>query len=301
MAKPISADEFKSKITDKFNSTYINHVELSQKNKIILGKEYKINYPSRFNINFVFGSIRLFGKTKKPYTEENLKHLIKMLPLRIKELKKTQNAKELIYKNYLKELVQETAINHDEHRVYLSGDETEIYILDSIKDKKDLKRYHACGKVLLLAKVLRSRSYSKSSKWYPSKREDKYLVGYNESGSKFAHQVADSCNSIDDAIRWIWVLEPIDPLSKIYKRQGDICVIKIKGKCKEFKQVINYQIIDSHFCDGKVAKRGNRLYISEGRIYHTKNQHPEILIPSDSWYKIKIGRRSTKGMSGTKD
>jgi hypothetical protein len=296
----ISADEFKSVIEEKYNSTSIYHTELNSRTKNILGREYKVNYPSRFNINFVFGQIIIFGKTKRPYTEENLKLLIKLLPKKIKELKKTPLAKELIYKDQLKQLVQETAINHDEHRVYLSGDKTDIYILDSIKDKKNLNKYHACGPILLLAKITRKRTYSKSSKWFPSNREDIYLVGYNESGSKFAHQVSNKCRNIDDAIRWIWDLEPLDFLSNII-RQGDIAVIKIKGDYKEFKDVTDYQIIDSHFCNGKIAKRGNKLYISNGKIYHKKNQHLEIEISGDSWYKIKIGRRSTKGMSGTKD
>jgi len=298
--KTISADEFKSKIEERFGSTSIYHTELTSENKIILNKKYKINYPSRFTINFVFGQIRLFGRTRKPYTEENLKFLIKLLPKRIKELKKTQTAKKLIYINQLKELVQETAIDHDEHRVYLSNDDIDIYIQDYINNKKDLKKYHATGKVLILAKVLRSRSYSKSSKWYPSRREDKYLVGYNESGSKFAHQVSDSCNSIGTAIRWIWNLGPLDSLKNL-TRQGDVAVFKIEEKCKKFKEVTNYQIIDSHFCDGKISRRGNQFYISDGKIYHKKNQHPEIIIPKDFWYKIKIGRRSTKGMTGTRD
>ena len=298
--KTISAEEFKTKIEDRFKSTSINHVEKSPENKIILNKEYKINYPSRFHINFVFGHVQIFGKTRKPYTEENLKLLMKLLPKKIKSIKQTPQAKRLIYEDQLIQLVQETAIDHDEHRVYLSNDDIGIYIMDHIENKKDLKRYHACGKVLVLAKVLRSRSYSKSSKWYPSRREDKYLVGFNESGSKFAHQVSDSCNSIGVAIKWIWDLESTDSLKNLI-RQGDVAAIKISGKCKEFKEVTDYQVIDSHYCDGKISKRGNRLYISEGRIYHKKNQHPEIIIPKDSWYKIKIGRRSTKGMSGTRD
>jgi len=120
--KPIPAEEFKDRLIEKFEATSIHHTELVSRTKIILGKEYKINYPSRFTINFVYGSIKLFGKTKKPYTEENLKHIIKLLPKKIKALKQTDQAKRLIYKDQLIKLVIETAIDHDEHGVYLRGD-----------------------------------------------------------------------------------------------------------------------------------------------------------------------------------
>lgn len=243
-----------------------------------------------------------FDKTL-PYMAENLEIIMKEYPSKLKELKqkykewlKTPEGKKRVLEERVKEFAQSTAVDQDEHGIYQSGDSVSIYVNDVVSSKKEMKNYFASGDFLALVTVNRSRTYSKAytSRYGTGDRSDKYLIGANETGSRFAHQVPDKCNSLSEAIDWIWNGE------KIIARHGDIAIIQSKTiKNKIGVQVENEQIIDSHVFSGEFSKNGS-MYVRNGVIKHLKNQHPDVVVGSD-WCKIIIAKRFMKGMGGTKD
>jgi hypothetical protein len=159
-----------------------------------------------------------------------------------------------------------------------------------------MKKYFASGEFIALVTINRSRTYSKqyTRNFGTGDRSDKYIIGTNETGSRFAHQVPDSVKTLSDAIKWIWQDQ------EIIARHGDIAITASKTiKNKTGEQAVDSQIIDSHVFTGEMAKNGS-IYVRNGVIKHQKNQHPDVVVGSD-WCKVIIAKRYRKGMVGTRD
>lgn len=238
------------------------------------------------------------------YDIEDQEKIITELPGMIKEEKKKHNEflktpagkKSLIDEKVIR-FANDTAIKQDEHGIYRSGDKTNIIVIEAINRKKDLKKYHASGDLLALVRIDRTRTYSRTymRNHGPATRSDKYLIGVNETGTRFAHQVHDNCESIEEAINWIW------QNFNITARHGDVGITPIEIDFKDSGYPVeNMQIIDSHMYSGLFLKKGKIIYVRSGKITHEKNQHPDIEVPC-SWHRIIIARRAQKGMRGTKD
>lgn len=257
-------------------------------------KEHTWNYSITFSLS----------NNSIPYDTEDQEKIIKELPQLIKdetekhmEFLKTPAGKKQLLDEKVIQFANDTAIKQDEHGIYRSGDKTDIIVIEAINGKKDLKKFHASGDLLALVRIDRTRTYSRTymRNYGPATRTDKYLIGQNETGTRFAHQVHDTCESIEEAIKWIW------QDFNITARHGDVGITPVDLNFKDTGSPLeNMQIIDSHKYSGLFLKKGKIFYVRSGRITHDKNQHPDIEVP-DSWHRIIIARRAQKGMRGTKD
>jgi hypothetical protein len=238
------------------------------------------------------------------YTKENMEMVIRELPTRIKEEKqahkeylKTKEGKAHILNKKVQEFAQSTAVDQDHHGIYQSGDDVYISVIEAVNTKKDLKKYHASGELLALVKVSRERTYSKqyTRQFGKGRRSDKYLIGQNETGTRFAHPVSDSCETLEQAINWIW------DNNKIIARHGDIAITESKTVKNLTGQIVNeYQIMDSHVFTGELHKNGS-TYVRNGTLIHKKGQHPDVHIGND-WMKIIRAKRYRKANAiGTRD
>jgi ribonuclease HI len=254
-------------------------------------------------ITFYLENIEIFSATKNkpPYTEELLKKALKEFPrLKREKIKKhkawlkSPDGKKHLLNLRVERFARDTAIAHDQHGIYQSGDSIFIDVMDVTENPKELKKYHASGDILALVGISRTRTYSHSCGHSPSRRYDKYLIGLNETGTKFAHQVHTSCMTLQDAVNFIWQNQ------EITARHGDIAITPAKAvKTKRGVQVENRRLIDSHVFTGEFLDL-NSPYVRNGIIHHEKDQHPDVVVPN-SWFRILFAKRSTKGMVGTWD
>ena len=171
-----------------------------------------------------------------------------------------------------------------------TGDSFSLEVLDIAYTPAQLLKCHATGSVLGVVAQYRKRVYAKSSQFRTSYRTDFYLVGTNENGNPFAHQIPFP-TSADRAVDWIW------KGAQIEQRQGDVAIApcplkKVKGE--EVDQDIP-GTNGSHRIIGEVRENGS-LYVRNAFIYHEKSQHPTIYI-GNSWKRVVVGRRSGRGMS----
>jgi hypothetical protein len=155
----------------------------------------------------------------------------------------------------------------DEHG-YNSGTYMNTSVLDFIpaREAKESPFFDMGGEGLAVVSVSRKTVYARSCTWRPSEASTHYLIGRNEAGTYFAHSVPKTCETVKQAVSWIW-----QGLEKsIICRQGDIALIKGNG-----------------------PKNLNKLpagHIVNGD-YITHKTHPRIRLPRTG-ERIIIGRRA---------
>jgi hypothetical protein len=197
-----------------------------------------------------------------------------------------------IQRNIL-ELANRAGLEYDEHGTVVRSngwgkDRFNLRVLDYVHKKKDLKHYHACGKCLALVEQTRVRTYAASSQFRYSDSRWVFIVGTNENGVPFCHQVPRHFGSLGDAMKWIWNGHKID------RRQGDVAITR--SHLKHVRgEVRNERLIDNHFIFAEVHD-SQGTHIRNGFIYHEKDQHPPIYVGSE-WKRVLIARRSAEGMS----
>jgi hypothetical protein len=122
----------------------------------------------------------------------------------------------------VREMVDAAGIRHDEHGTYERGDHMLLRVCDYIDGYAARRRpflsMSSTYEGLALIKITRKRVYAKSSTWSPSEVSCKYLIGKNEAGTWFSHPVHPTCQTILDAINWMWD----GRADEIIARQGDI-------------------------------------------------------------------------------
>lgn len=238
-------------------------------------------------------STEMLNQVKKEFKaayKENVKKYKKWL--------KTPEGKQKVLENKIKKLAREAAFRADEHGAYRSGDDVYINVLDSVNTARDKKKYFVSGEFLALIKLTRVRTYSKqyTRQFGTGKRYDYYLIGENETGTIFAHQVYDNIENIKDALDWVW------EENKFTARHGDIAITPAEPyHRKNILQVENEPIVDAHVFTGEMIKNGS-IYVKNGILKHLKNQHPDVIVP-DQWHKVIIAKRHHKISSrgGTTD
>lgn len=173
-----------------------------------------------------------------------------------------------------------------------SSDTHSISVLDALWQSKDLAKYLAVGPVLALVENKRFREYAKSSDFKYSTRSDYYLVGYNENGNAFRHQVSRHCETVNDAIKWIFGTD------ELIARQGDIAVVasKLKNKEGEERQINIGGGHSRHIFIGEVYVNGS-THVRSGFLVHTGNQHPTIYLDGSQWVRLVAGKESEIGNS----
>ena len=111
-----------------------------------------------------------------------------------------------------------------------SGDKYKVAPLDYVYPKSAIKSpYHDMGnKGIALIEIQRTRWYSNGyhrNGYPPSVATNTYMIGKNECGTWFCHPVNTSCETVEQALAWIWG----NRHESIIARQGDIALIKGKG------------------------------------------------------------------------
>ena len=115
----------------------------------------------------------------------------------------------------------------DEHGS-TQGDYNTTKALDYVPPKKaELAPFMDMGgRGLGLIEITHKRVYSKSYRFYGfGWAKSRYVVGRNEAGTYFSHEVTDACDTVIQAIQWIWS----DRGLEIVQRQGDIALIIGRG------------------------------------------------------------------------
>lgn len=190
----------------------------------------------------------------------------------------------------LKELALEAGLMEGEDRF---GDVFKISMFEAIHNPNYLRRFKACGKVLGVVCQSRTRTYANSSQFRQSERNDYFLVGVNENGNAFAHQVPHGKADVAAAYRWIWSGKDIE------MRQGDIGLYPSNLKTIEGENG-DHPIgggHSSHRFVGEIHHSRNQIFVRNGFLIHTKGQHPTIYLDSSCWYRLIEARRSQIGMS----
>ncbi len=169
----------------------------------------------------------------------------------------------------------------DEHQVYVG------HMVWGAAAKKLL----AAGDFLAIVDEERTRTYAKSSDWRPSTRTDTFLVGRNENGNAFAHQIPNNIGSVVDALRWIWRDNDLEA------RQGDIGLTRSTLKHIRGRETdIDVMGHSRHRFIGEVYQNGS-THVRSGFLYHTADQHPPVYVDGSRWRRIVIARRSQIGLS----
>lgn len=173
-----------------------------------------------------------------------------------------------------------------------SSDTHSIFIIESLWQPNDLAKYHAVGPVLALVENKRIREYAKSSDFKYSTRSDYYLIGYNENGNAFRHQVSRHCETVNEAVKWIFGTD------ELIARQGDIAVVasKLKNKEGEERQINIGSGHSRHVFIGEVYVNGS-IHVRSGFLVHTGNQHPSVYIDGSQWVRLVAGKESEIGNS----
>lgn len=171
-----------------------------------------------------------------------------------------------------------------------AGDYFSLAVVDSAR----APAHHATPDTCIgLVEHQRRRIYSRSSTYKMSDRTDFYVVGQNENGNVFLHQVpATTAGSLAEAMKWIW------QGAEIIARQGDIAVAPspLKHVDGEDADVDVFGGHSRHRFIGEVYRNGS-LHVRSGFLYHTAGQHPTIYLDGSCWRRIVIGRRSERRMS----
>lgn len=239
-------------------------------------------------IRFSYTPVKVPSLTTSPYTKANANFIgDKLKPYRKfwkKEFTAWKRALPAAKKHEIKfaEICRELGFTLEDSRYYR--------IFDLVWKKQDLKKYNATGKYLGVVEMTTVTTYAKSCQWGPSSREDTFLVGQNENGNPFAHQVSNNCFKIAGAVDWIW------HGANVETRHGDIgiasCNLKhVEGEEKE----LTIPGASSHKIKGEIRQNGS-LYARNAFLFHEKEQHPFAYIGSD-WKRIVVGRHSEKMMS----
>ena len=163
----------------------------------------------------------------------------------------------------------------DEHAVWSSGDHLTVYGLDFVGPWESAKApyFDMGGEGLGLVRVTRKRVYAKSSNYLPSYVSTNFLVGKNEAGTYFSHPVSLNCETVAEAVQWIWGGKAY----QIIVRQGDIALIDGNGGPKMPKYLPNGHINNGNFI--------------------THDTHPSIPLPQNPGERIVVGRRAAERAS----
>jgi hypothetical protein len=171
------------------------------------------------------------------------------------------------------------------------SDEHDVLVLDIVHQPSVLARFMAPGKYIAIVCDERTRKYANSSRFRSSTRADHFLVGRNENGNAYAHQVPNTINTVAQAWEWIW------SGTKIEERQGDVGIAPSLLKHVEGEET-DIDVIGGHSRHrfiGEIHQNGS-LHVRNGFLYHTADQHPTIYVGGE-WKRIVVGRRSQIGMS----
>lgn len=277
----------------KYDSWLFKHV-----NKVIPKTKYLRLYPygvDGYTPLSEFTKVKFFFNKKNPYTEENLlfikKEIKPYVSLWRKEAKEWRSksksivrAKKLISR--IRNVIHKQGLDQD-----FQGDCVDVSILEVIRKKADLKKYHATGDFLTLISRQRTRTYAKSSQWKSSTRTDRFIIGINENGNSFIHQVSKNVKSLKEAYDWIW------RGNKIIYRQGDIGLAESNLK-KVIGEETDIDVLghSRHRFIGAV-KVNNSVHVKGGFLYHTGEQHPTIYLDDSKWYRVIPAKRSQVRMS----
>jgi len=171
------------------------------------------------------------------------------------------------------------------------GDHHEIHVIDIIYGD-GLALYNGLPPVLAVVEHARKRVYAKSSAWFPGYRSDRYLIGQNDSGTAFAHQVSHNVVTVAGAHNWIW------SGAVIIARQGDVGVAPshLKNVTGDDCDIPIGGGHSRHRFVGECYDNGS-LHVRSGFLIHTAGQHPPIYLDGSCWRRIVIARRSERGMS----
>jgi len=167
------------------------------------------------------------------------------------------------------ELARRVTALPDEHG-FSRSDRGEHYTLtgvDFVAPRQAAKYMATPGTCLGLVNLSRTRVYPHSCKWRPSTATQKYLIGTNEAGTGFAHPVAPSCSTVEQAVCWIWGVSP----DRLLVRQGDIALISGNGGPR-----MPRALPSKHVVEGDV-------------IVHPT--HPAIPLPAKG-QRLIVGRRA---------
>jgi len=169
-----------------------------------------------------------------------------------------------------KSIVEKAGIFYDEHDSWKSGDYRITSILDFVlPDEAKKPPFLDTGKKgLVLVEVERVRRYY-DSRYKPSVLYLRYLCGRNEDGTYFSHGVSKNCNTVREAVSWIWGGKEND----IIVRQGDIAIVA--GRSRKMT----------------LPRRHTAV---EQEIVHPS--HPAIRMPVKNEY-ILVGRRSKQTLA----
>lgn len=175
------------------------------------------------------------------------------------------------------------------------GDHFELRAVDVAFGPRSLKRYYAVGEVVGVVCQTRTRVYAKSSDFKQSIRRDYFLVGTNENGRPYRHQLPRHMQ-LGEATSWIW------SNADIIARQGDVAVAYCHLKHAE-GEFMDTPVAGGHsrhrfIGDVHFAKNG-AIYVKNGFMVHTGDQHPTIYLDGSCWRRIIIARRSERGMSSS--
>jgi len=164
----------------------------------------------------------------------------------------------------------------------------------TVLDSAEAPAYHAApGTVIGLVEQRRRRVYAKRSDWRKSDRSDFFVVGQNENGNAFLHQIPHTAaGSLAEAMNWIW------SGAEIIARQGDVALApsslkRVDGEDGDVDVIGGH---GRHRFIGEIYRNGS-LHVRSGFLYHTAGQHPTIYLDGSCWRRIVIGRRSERRMS----
>jgi hypothetical protein len=164
----------------------------------------------------------------------------------------------------------------------------------TVKDAAQAPFYHAApGTVIGLVEQKRRRIYAKRSDYRMCGRSDYFVVGENENGTAFLHQIPHTVGgSLTEAMGWIW------QGAEIVARQGDIGIApsSLKTVDGEEMDIALGRGHSRHRFIGEVYVNG-AVHVRSGFLVHTANQHPSIYLDASCWRRIVIGRRSERRMS----
>lgn len=176
--------------------------------------------------------------------------------------------------NSAKFLAEKAGLHSDEHGSW-RGDHISVSGVDFVGPWESAAApYHDTGaEGLGLVFVTRTRVYAKSSNWRPSSVSTTFLVGKNEAGTYFSHPVSPNCNTIIDALQWIWNGKAY----QIIQRQGDIALVGGNGGPK-----MPSNLPWGHKINGTII---------------THDTHPELRMPAVKGERIIVGRRAAERAS----
>ena len=148
------------------------------------------------------------------------------------------------------------------------------------------------GNLIGLIRHTRRRVYGRSSTYRKSDRADVYVVGRNENGQPYRHQVSSRIANLADAWAWIW------GGAEIVARQGDVALAASRLSPTTRGEEADVDVVghSRHRFLGEVYQNGH-LSVRGGFLYHTGEQHPTIPVPRDRWLRVVVGRRSERALS----